>query len=76
MSKQSAKKSHKILVIVGYVLSFFPLIIYPFIFGLVGVIVGTVNIIRGEKKHGMIQILLSITLATLGYMIGNGIIKI
>ena len=57
-------------VIAGYILCGLALVIFPPGLGLAAFILGIVNAARGEAKHGVIQIVLSIACAIIGFILG------
>ena len=48
------------LVVLGYVFSGLSLLIFPFIFGVTGLVFGIVNAAKGNAGHGVVQILISV----------------
>ncbi|MGG7036712.1 MAG: zinc-ribbon domain-containing protein [Flavobacterium sp.] len=58
------------LVVVGYIAVFLSLFIFPIFFMLVGLILGIINLTKGETGHGILQIVLSLIFGILGTFIG------
>lgn len=54
----------------GYVCAFVSLLFFPPAFGLAGFILGIVNITKGQVGHGVAQIVLSVTCAIFGMILG------
>lgn len=48
------------LVVLGYVFSGLSLLIFPFIFGVTGLVFGIINAAKGNAGHGVVQILISV----------------
>lgn len=58
------------IIWVGYLMAFLSLLIFPFLFMLIGVIIGIVNITKKEVGHGIAQIILSIIFGIIGTFLG------
>ncbi len=58
------------LIVAGYVCAVVALLFFPPAFGIAGLVIGIVNLSRGSTGHGIAQIVLSVTCAIFGMMIG------
>jgi hypothetical protein len=58
------------LVFFGYICALLSLLVLPPAFGLAGLIIGIINLTRGRIGHGIAQIVLSVTFAIFGMLIG------
>ena len=63
-------KETKGLIKAGYICGFASLLILPPALGLAGTIIGVLNLARGYTGHGIAQIVISITCAFFGMLIG------
>jgi hypothetical protein len=63
------------LVKVGYIVSFCSLLVLPVVTGSVGVMIGFINLKRGEVKHGVLQIIIAFVCALLGSYFGSVVYK-
>ena len=70
MDAKKRKESNR-LIIIGYIVSITPILILPIIFVPIGVVIGIMNIIKGETGHGIAQIVLAIVLGIIGTSIGG-----
>lgn len=66
----SSPQSSQSFITAGYLAPFLALIVFPPAFGLLGVVLGIVNLVRGRAGHGVAQILLSVTCGLIGMLIG------
>lgn len=58
------------VIVAGYVFAFLGLIVLPIIFLPVAIVLGIVNIARGDTGHGVAQILISASVVLLGAFMG------
>jgi hypothetical protein len=58
------------LVITGYITVFLSLFIFPIFLMIIGIILGIINISKGDTLHGILQIALSLIFGTLGTFLG------
>lgn len=59
MSQKTDNKT-SVYVTLGYIFSATSYFIFPFIFAIFGFVLGILNTIQKEEKHGIIQIVLSV----------------
>lgn len=59
------------LIISGYIVAFLSFMIFPIFLLLAGIVIGIVTISKGSTGHGIAHIVLSITLGTLGAIVGT-----
>ena len=60
----------KIFGILSIVFAGLSLLILPIIFGPLGIIMAVIALVKGEKKLGIIGLILSIVLSILGFVLG------
>ncbi len=58
------------LVVIGYIVVFLSLFIFPIFLMLIGLIIGIINITKGATGHGVLQIVLSLIFGISGTFIG------
>lgn len=58
------------LIVTGYILAGISLLFFPFLFALVGLIIGVITISKGHTGHGVAHIVLSICFGILGAFLG------
>ncbi|HHV99709.1 MAG TPA: hypothetical protein GXX36_09090 [Clostridiaceae bacterium] len=66
----TAGKYNALLIVVGWICAVLSLVIYPFIFGLVGVVTGVLAS-KGGSKTGLYVIVTSIVLMGIGLIFGD-----
>ena len=66
-----ADKTDRRLVIVGYVFSVLPVIAFPGLLVQAGIGLGITNIIKGQTWHGIAMIVVALTSAVAGLLIGG-----
>ncbi len=64
------QKSSDGLIASGYFCSLIALLLFPPGFGIAGLAIGIINLTKGSIGHGIAQIVLSITCAVFGMIIG------
>jgi len=67
------EKSSTGLISAGYICAFLALLIVPPFLGLAGLIIGIVNLTKGNTGHGITQIILSAVCAIIGMQIGAAV---
>ncbi|MCP4481657.1 MAG: hypothetical protein GY817_02405 [bacterium] len=55
----------------GYIISFSSLLILPVPMAVAGIVLGGINIKKGEKKHGSFQIVIAMICGFIGVYLGN-----
>ena len=66
----SGKNGSKGLIAAGYICGFLSLLFLPPALGLAGIVIGIINLTKGQTGHGIAQILISVTCAIFGMIIG------
>lgn len=66
-------QSGKGTIVAGYICGFLAILILPPILGIAGLILGIVNITKGNAGHGIAQIIISIVCGIIGSAIGVAI---
>lgn len=59
-------------VTIGYIVSFLPYFLLPVVFIPLGVIISFVNIFNNKAGHGLIQLIITLAMGTVGAMGGWG----
>lgn len=67
---QNQKNNIKFISITGWILNILALFFIPVVFGIGGIISGTLLIKNGEKNHGTSMIIVAIIFAILGVSFG------
>ena len=67
---QNQKNNIKFISITGWILNILALFFIPVVFGIGGIIFGTLLIKNGEKNHGISMIIVAIIFAVLGVSFG------
>ena len=60
-------------IVAGYVLCALSLFIFPIPIGLAAFVIGIVNTAKGKSGHGIAQILLSLSCALVGVVVGGAV---
>ncbi|HHW49127.1 MAG TPA: hypothetical protein GXX14_11015 [Clostridiaceae bacterium] len=68
------KRNNTILLVIGWISAIISLFIYPFIFGVIGVIAGILST-KGGSKAGLSLIVASIILMGIGMIFGGVILN-
>jgi len=68
------KKNNSVLLVIGWISAILSLFIYPFIFGVVGIIAGVLST-KGGSRAGLSLIVASIILMGIGMIFGGVILN-
>ncbi|MBR5161078.1 MAG: SEL1-like repeat protein, partial [Thermoguttaceae bacterium] len=59
------------MLLAGYLSSTLSLLLFPILFAPIGIVLACINYKRGSRKHGIVQLTLSIVCGILGWMLGT-----
>ena len=59
------------MILAGYLFSTLSLLFFPFLFAIIGMVLACINYKRGSRKHGIVQLTLSVVCGILGAVIGT-----
>ena len=60
----------------AYICGFLALLIFPPALGLIGTVIGIINLTRGRIGHGVAQIMISVTCGLFGMIIGAALTQL
>lgn len=59
------------MIVAGYMFSILSLLLFPFFFAIIGMVLARINYKRGSRKHGILQFTLSVVCGMLGFILGT-----
>lgn len=69
-SENKSSDINSTLIISGYVVAFLSLLIFPVIFLIAGIVIGIINLTKGNIGHGIVHIILSVIFGVIGMISG------